>query len=583
MQFYVVRIILLSAVVGLAFGDADMAAAARQGDRIPGRQTFSLDGPVASPLVSRMQQALRDAGYYKGPVTGSINRETEAAIQDFQRRENMAVDGVITEQLVSRLESGLKVRSLLQQLRRQRLLKMATARKALMQSPETRRLLAKNHEPEQAADAARDAAPCFAAPTPRCLLEEASQSAQAIFKDELRYWALSEILVAEAKAGLVEKAMDTISHIDDPRLMIVALRDIALAQARSGRPVEALTAAEIIPEARNRAEALAAIAAIQAATPGSAGGRNGAAVTLELLFKTLPEIDDPLKRIAMQTRGAVTLYKTGDTAAAKKILAEARKTATGMADRKIRSIALRHVAGALADIARPAQALEILKSLPERSEHTPVLVSAAAAQAQAGRADLALATANSITTVRYRAVVLGRIALAQAAAGDMKAANRTLDKAFAAATLIELPFAQAYANEQMAQTLKSIARLQSGETGRATFRRAVASADRISDNMLRARTLWAIAADQRLSGDTGAAGKTEKLAETATSSIRSALTRVWMFCNIATDSQAAGRPELARRAFDRALELSKTIDNPWGRARALARLAATQVDLLNRQ
>jgi len=579
MILFLTRYAAIFALVALIMGGTSAAEAARQGDDVPKRETFSLDSPIANPLIKRMQQALTEAGYYKGPLSGSINNETEAAIRAYQRRENMTIDGVVTEKLVNQLESSVKVRSLLQQLKRQRLLKMESARQALMQSPETRRLLAAPPKADEPANAARDSGPCFATPTPQCLLEEASQSARAISKDELRFWALSEILVAEAKAGLVERAMNTVRRIDDPRLMIVALRDIAEALARSGRPTEALSAADIIPDASKRAEALAAIAAIQAKTPHPTGNPAGAREAVELMFTALSELDDPLKRIALKCQGAVTLYHIGDTAAARDILAQTKIAADAMAERKPRSIALRHVASALADIARPEQALEILTYLPELSEHTPVLVSAAGALAQAGQSDLALATANSIETVRYQAVVLGRIALAQATAGQMPTASETLDKAFNAINRIELPFAQAYAHEQMAHTLKSIARLQSGTSSQATYRQAVDSAGQISDNMLRARTLWAIADAQRTSGDTAAAITTEARAETATASIRSTLTLVWMFCNIATDHKAGAAPTQAQKAFKRALAISKTISNPWGRARALARLASTQVDL----
>ena len=579
MILFLTRHAAIFALVALIIGGTSTADAARQGDDVPKRETFSLDSPIANPLIKRIQKALTEAEYYKGPLSGNLNNETVTAIRNYQRRENLVIDGIVTEELVNRLESSVKVRSLLQQLKRQRLLKMESARKALMQSPKTRDLLTETPKTNEAANAARDPAPCFAAPTPQCLLEEASQSARAISKDELRYWALSEILVAEAKAGLVERAMNTVRRIDDPRLMIVALRDIAEALARSGRPTEALSAAQIIPDTLKRAEALAAIAAIQAKKPPTNGAAAGARETVDLLFATVGELDDPLKRIALKSQGAITLYNIGDTAAARDILAQTKITADAMADRKARSIALRHVASALADIAHPEQALEILKTLPDLSEHTPVLVSAAAALALAGQSDLALATASSIKIVRYQAVVLGRIALAQATDGQMTAASETLDKAFDAIKRIELPFAQAYAHEQMAQTLKSIARLQTGTSGQTTYRRAVSSAAQISDNMLRAKTLWAIADAQRTSGDTAAAITTEALAETATFSIRSKLTLVWMFCNIATDHKAAAAPIRAQTAFMRALEASKTIRNSWGRARALARLASTQVDL----
>jgi len=583
--FFHTRRLLTLAGIGFGIGSVIVVATARPADAarqpgdVPGQESFPLESPIANPLIKRMQLALRKAGYYKGPIDGRINGQTETAIRTYQRRENMAIDGIVTEQLVGRLESSVKVRALLQQLHRQRLLKMESARNALLRSPKTRRLLADRQRPRDAADPTRDPAPCFAAPTPQCLLAEASESARAVFKDELRYWALSEILVAETKAGLVDRAMDTVRRIEDPRLMIVALRDIAEAQAGSGRPAEALAAADIIPDPLKRAEALAAIATIQATASGTAGNRTGALRTVKLLLEILPAINAPLKRVALQARGAIIQSRTGEIDAAAQTLADAKNKADRLRDRKARSVGLRHVAEALAETGHPGQALEILKNLPEQSEHTPVLVSAAAAQAKAGHADLALVTAETIEIVRYRAVVLGRIAVAQATAGEMAAAERTIEKALKAIKLIKLPFARAYAHERMARALISIARLQDGETGKNTFRRAIASAGRIDDNMLRAKTLWAITDAQRRSGDITAANKTGTLAETETTSIRSKLTRVWMFCNIATDRKAAAAPGLAARAFDRALTLAEGIANPWARARALAYLASTQVDL----
>ena len=235
--------ILIPVIAGLAIP----AQAARERDDVPAQESFSLQSPIASPLVERLQRALRKAKYYNGPIDGSINAATKTAIRTYQQRENLTVDGTVTERLVRRLETSVGVLSLLRQLDRQRVLKMAAARRALMQSPETRRLLSGSRRKAGTADPTRDPAPCFRRPSPRCLLDEASESAKAIFKDELRFWALSELLVAEAKAGLIEAAMDTVRRIEDPRLMIVALRDIAEAQAGGGHPLEALAAAAIAP------------------------------------------------------------------------------------------------------------------------------------------------------------------------------------------------------------------------------------------------------------------------------------------------------------------------------------------------
>ena len=578
------RRFLVSAIVCLGMGGAifagiDPTRAATERDVRTERKEFSIESPITSPLIKRMQIALKEAGFYKGPINGSINSETEAAILAYQRRENMVLDGIVTEQLVNHLESSIKVRSLLQQLQDQRIVNIEAARKALMQSPETRRLLSGSREADSVADPTRDSAPCLAKPNPECLLAEASASARAVFKDELRYWALSEILVAEAKAGLVEKAMNTISRIDDPRLMIVALRDIAEAQARSGRPAEALAAVDIIPDVIKRAEALAAIGSIQVQTPKTGIVQTRANKTVDKLFAALTKIDDPLKQISLQAQGAIILHQDGDTKTADLTLSKALTNANKLLDQKSRSVALRHVANALSEIDHPRQALAILDNVPEPAEHTPVLISAAAAHARAGQADLALATAETIQIVRYRVVVLGRIAVALANAGDMIAANTVLEKAFQEIEQIELPFAQSYAHERMAQALISVARLQEPRIVKATYERAITSARRIGDNMLRARTLWAVTNAQRDTGDRQAAAKTEVLAETATKTIRSVLTKVWMFCTIAIDHRTAGEINDSSWAFQRALNLTKDITNPWSRARALARLASTLVDL----
>ena len=61
-----------------------------------------------------------------------------------------------------------------------------------------------------------------------------------------------------------------------------------------------------------------------------------------------------------------------------------------------------------------------------------------------------LATAESIGNVRYRALLLGRIALAQAAAGNLEDADTTLEIAQAAIDRIDRPYARAYAISRIA-------------------------------------------------------------------------------------------------------------------------------------
>ena len=99
---------------------------------------------------------------------------------------------------------------------------------------------------------------------------------------------------------------------------------------------------------------------------------------------------------------------------------------------------------------------------------------------------------------------------------------------------------------------------------------AVAAARKIDDNRLRAHTLWTIAAEQIRAGDDPGPQKTKTYANQATGDIKSTLSRVWMFSEIA-----------AWAAFDHGLTVARSIDNSWGRARAFGRLAATLIKLVD--
>lgn len=559
---------LLAVVLVLPPSDA---VAARAKDKLPIGEINPLELPAFNAMVQRVQQGLADAGYFKGAIDGRFNEQTDQAIRTYQRREGLPQSGIANKQLAAHIETSVKVQSLLKQLQRQRLSKIDEARAALMARPETRDLLSDPKGRKQRADAQRDASGCFSEPTPKCLLAEASQNAIAIFKAELRNWALGEILVAEAKAGLVAEAMETVRLIGDPRLIMVALRDIATAQARAGRPVEALAAADIIPDPVKRLEALSHIATIQARRDNPQGTEK----TARLLLDGLSGIDDHLKRFSLATSAVTALAHAGKYQMAEKELAIIRREAESETDPGRRSAALRHVASALAEIGKPGRALAMLKELPDLSEHIPVLVSAATAQARAGHPEQAISTAQTIEAVRYRAVVLSRIALAQAKAGDVPGGRATLDKALLEAATIKLPFAMAYAYQRIALALMEVSALGEADT----FDLAIDTATLISDDKLRAQTLWTLATGKRASGDGPGADETMALAESATAEIKSSFTRVWMFCEISLAHLSAGRKQSAWAAFNRALAITEGIGGPWGSARALAKLASTLSEL----
>ena len=71
---------------------------------------YDYDGPIYTygnllpdQVIVNVQAALQDAGYYFGPVTGSLSVETRAALANFQRDQGLIVTGAIDEPTVEAL------------------------------------------------------------------------------------------------------------------------------------------------------------------------------------------------------------------------------------------------------------------------------------------------------------------------------------------------------------------------------------------------------------------------------------------------------------------------------------------------
>lgn len=532
------------------------------------------------PMVLRAQKALSKLGLYLGPEDGRADSETKAAIRIYERANGIQESGRATVDLVAKMEYAVGVRKLMRQLEESRSETIKDARSKLLNHPATRDLMRTDGD-KDVADPTRNAQPCFDNPTTQCLLNEAVESAKAIARAELRDWAYGEILIAQARAGLGKLAMETAARINDPRLVMVALRDIAEAQAAAGRPKDAAVAADIIPDPEKQADALAAIAEIQLRR----GDKDDARATTGRLLERIGDVDDSLKQISYRTRAAVIYARAGarDDAEAELVLAE--QSARTLPRDSSKSAGIRYVASALADMQETARALDMLEDVSSPSDKIPVLMSAAEAQARAGDAAAALATASSIDNVRYRAVVLGRIALAQAAAGHPGDADTTIEMALAAIDRIERPYARSFAVSRIALAMTRLhdtaATSPAQIAGRkAATAKAIAAASLIDDRRLKAHTLWLIASRQRSAHDDGWES-TEAQAQAATEDVIGALSRVWMFAELAEGHAIAGEEEAAWRAFSRGIAIARDIDNAWSRARTLAKLAATLVRLVD--
>ncbi len=544
----------------------------------------------AGKAVLEVQRALSDMGFYLGSIDGHLNAETRAAIRVYQQGAGLEVNGKVSRQLWNLLMNTQEVHNLLKRLENVRKSDKDKARQALLAHPATRDLIKENSD--EKADPTRDASTCLTDPTVRCLLDAALENVKAVFKPELRDWALGEILVAQSRAGLNEAAMETAARMKDPRLIMVALRDIAEGQAASGNAAGARDAAGIIPDIEKKVEAFAMIAEIQTRQRDFDEARQ----SIDLLNASLEQLKSETKRISLETRIAIMLAKAGDNAGATDRLAKAEIRARTRTSGEEKGIALRYVAAALAETEHPDQALSVLDDIEASSERTSVLISTATAQARAGDAAAALATADTIEAVRYRAVVLGKIALSQAMAKNFEAADTTLDTALAAVDKIALPYARSYAVSRIALSMSKLGTLipdrmknipSSGsqppsisQTVWSRFAKAAEIAGGIDDNRLRAHTLWSISTDQRRGGDTAGAEATEQLASAASDEIKSRLTRVWMFAELASNHARASEPKISWTAFRSGIDIASKIENPWGRARALAKLAQTLIDIV---
>ena len=525
-------------------------------------------------LVRQIQEQLSEMGFYQGPLKGESNKALVRAIKAYQKQIGHKADGLITESLLEHMETQARVGVMLNNLNSVREKRVKEAREALLQKEETKKLLDRS-KVDKIADPTRDASPCFEEPDERCLLREAVESAKAIHKNELRDWAFGEILVAQAKSGLLEDAISTVQRIGDARLIIVALRDIARAQARAGRIKDAQATIKIIPDAFNRLEALSAIADIQLKN----GNGSGAHETSAQIISLSRDLKNPLQQVTLLAQMAIVFAKVGDTGATEKALEEATRISRSPGlletdDSIKKGAALRHIASALAKIGQPMQALSLIEEVTGTYDRTAVLMSAATALANAGETNAALATASQIESGRYQSVVLGRIAIAFAKQKNLEQAAQTVARALDVTNNVEMPYARSYAIGQLALSLIEIGT----QIEVSTLKNAVDTAQEIENDRLRAHMLWKAAAAMSRKGLTNELVAVEKLAQDATEAINSALSQVWMLGDLATETLQKGQGKRAWQAFEQGLKIAEDIHNAWGRARALAKLASTLGD-----
>lgn len=74
-------------------------------DKKPAKKTYS--EPTIELSAKQIQQALRNAGFYKGAIDGKIGPKTKEAIKAFQKANNLKPDGLVGKRTAKKLNNYL--------------------------------------------------------------------------------------------------------------------------------------------------------------------------------------------------------------------------------------------------------------------------------------------------------------------------------------------------------------------------------------------------------------------------------------------------------------------------------------------
>jgi len=530
----------------------------------PKPEVYALKTPI-----EQAQELLKELGFYNGVINGKRSTETIAAIIEYQKEHALKETGKISRQLLDHLENIGRVKALIQRLDSVRKLRQDQARTALLSDPRTRKLL----EPKkrEIADPTRDSSFCFKSPTSICLLNEAVESSRAVFEDDLRDWALGEILAAQVSAGLEKDAMETAARIKDSRLVIAALANIAKTQVKEGKLAEALSGLSLIPVIERRLSVLLDIA--------QAYQNKGETENLTLTINKILAVSESIKaletRLPLQIQAAEILSQS-DKKRALKLLDNVSETARSGTTNGSRVTLLRHAASAMANIQYPEWALKALDELPDDETRIPVLMAATRAFLKMKRFDAALTTVSRISADRYRGVIFADVALALWQNGHRTRAHKILNEAQTLIKGIRLPFAKNFALAQIANVMIKMVS-DNKETGLANRTFTIISG--ISDERLKARGLWDLAHASDLHGFSITKGDMNKAAKRAINDIKSNFSRAWMLGDLANAHHALGEKKTAQTAFEMGLKTAQGLTNPWARSRALAKFGAVMSTL----
>lgn len=511
------------------------------------------DSGFDADLVRAIQRRLAELGLFRGPVNGQPSLALDIAVREAQRSLGLREDGLISPELLARLEGvAEKAQALRRRLDEARDRQSREARLLLAASPATADLVGAAGTASEPVPAVL-AVPCTERVDVACTVGPALSAARLIDDSDRRDWILAALARALTRAGHAAEARDLVKGIVDPRTILSTLRDIVTAHGAAGDEAAAQRAADAIPDERLRLEALidAAAALVEAGQPAAA---------MRLLAPVLESSASPDTGgmgTASLAEAAGVAADAGDNEAAAVLLARAEALSGSLQFEHDRDLALGQLAEAQAGIGAIGAATSTAVAIDDAWRRAPLFAVLAAAAARHRQWAQAEDLVGRITEARYRAVAEANLAALYGRAGLEAEALRKLDAAEATARALPRGFARNYA-------LAAVAVVALDLVGPA---RSDALARAVPDPRLRAETLIDAAKAARGRGETGSAATLLRAAMDAAAAIRDPVERAATRARLAVaDAGIEPWPEIVSDAA--------AIDDPWQRARALVAVAA---------
>lgn len=514
-----------------------------------------------SLLVRQIQLRLVEIGLYEGRIGGVMSAETAEAIRTFQRFANLPVDGKPSHELLDALTSAAgEAQHLLLRLDRAQKDQIERARGELEQvfgpdwAKEARAVVA-GAKPDLAALKAR-AERCFGAPEPACLIIEAEFAAASVEKDNLRDWALSDVIQAQARIGQADQALRVARVISDPRSVIAALSGIAVSLARAGRIEEALAAAQQVPDAALRDKALRAVAEGQLA----AGRPDFAEVTVSL-------IEAPHERLPTLVSTAHSYLAYGYKDVAHGLAMEAERLAESIEAELFREWALSEMASLMAAVGEGAKANSLIARIGSAKNRVLALCDIVIAEMRAGRTERARQTVEIAQSTMAAISLPAERQQARACLATSYAALAEFGDALKQAGKIEFGYTHSFV---LSRVVLAMARSKQ-------MVEAIRLAETIRDVKLRINAFVALSGIARKRGDGDVAAQLGAQAVELARGLTNPLDKAFVLADLGT-SQAIGGDDAAGRAtLGEAVGVAALIADPWARARALSKAASAFV------